>query len=376
MEEENSARVGIISIPPEPRDPEKLPFAHFYTTLGSNTGNMMFTVAVHRQMRGNVERVSFGFDPKKVNSTLDYIVIPCANWLNPRVEWDWFCDLLEQVEIPVIPIGLGLQSPHSDLDRVSISASSERLAHIFSKKAPFISVRGDFTRNYLHSVGIDNVVTTGCPSLYMRICDEAAYDPEGEVAILPTRYPIRQDFIDMKSLNNGLFKVAAKHDLDIIYQSEREEMEYLFYRNRDALFPENFPDGLQQVYGFENPDQLVDYIDRKGRSFTDLKEWVAYTQTKAGIIGTRLHGSILALNAGCPAVLFAHDSRTAEMIEFASLPTALPPDDVESLDPSGLRALINPDDYDQYVRKRQENARIYRDFLDANGVGYNEDGMY
>ena len=376
MKEENSPSVGIISIPPGARDPADLPFAHFYSSLGSNTGNMMFTVAVHKQMRGNVERVPYSFDSQKVNDEYDYIIIPCANWLNPRVEWDWFCDLLEQVEIPVIPVGLGVQSPHSDLDRVSVSASSERLAHIFSQKANFISVRGDFTRNYLHSIGIDNVVTTGCPSLYMRISEDAIYDPEGEIAILSTRYPIRQDFLDIKSLNNGLFKVAAKQDLDIIFQSEREEMEYLFYKNKKALFPENIPDGVQQVYGFETPEQLVDFIDRKGRCFTDLKEWAAYAQTKAGIVGTRLHGTILALNAGCPAVLFAHDSRTTEMITFASLPTAQTPADFENLNPSSLQALIKPDDYGKYVEKRQDNTQIYRDFLDENGVSYNEDVMF
>lgn len=376
MTEQTSARVGIISIQPGARNPADLPFAHFYTSLGSNTGNLMFTVAVHRQMRGEVTRFSFGFDPKKVNEGCDCLVIPCANWLNPRVEWDWFCDLIAQVEIPVIPIGLGLQSPHRDLDRVAISPSSQRLAHLFAEKAPLISVRGDFTRDYLRSLGIDNAVTTGCPSLYTRVSDTETYAPEGGIALLSTRYPIRQDFLDMKSLNNALFKVAVKHDLDIIFQSEREEMEYLFYRKAEALFPAHLPDGLQQVYGVETPEQLVAFIDRRGHCFTDLGSWAAYAQSKAGIIGTRLHGTILALNAGCPAVLFAHDSRTAEMIEFAALPTAPMPDDPEALDPAALQAMIAPEDYHRYVEKRRENALVYRGFLDDSKVPYTPEVMY
>jgi hypothetical protein len=284
--------------------------------------------------------------------------------------------LLDEVDIPIVPIGLGLQSNHTNVENVGISPSCERLARQLSRKAHQISVRGDFTKAYLNGLGLDNVVTTGCPSIYMRLTETPGYDPDGGLTILSTRFPMTRAFLASETLNRNLFGFAARQGLDILFQSEIEEMRYLFAEDKEALFPANFPTGLQELYGFDTPDALVSYLSTQGRSFDVLDEWVAYVQGKAGMIGTRLHGTILSLNAGCPAILIAHDSRTSEMIQFANLPTAQLPADISGMTTQDFAAMLKPDDIARYAETRGLNSQIYKGFLKDSGLHYKESAMF
>ena len=121
-------RVGVASINPKLVAPAKhrRGFVGVYEQSGKNTGNLMFTVATYGQIAGDVRRIGYVSDPEVIQRDFDAVVIPCANWLNPNANWDSLADWLEKIEIPVVPIGLGLQAKRRDLDDVEVSASALR----------------------------------------------------------------------------------------------------------------------------------------------------------------------------------------------------------------------------------------------------------
>lgn len=361
-------RIGVVSIAPTLPNPAELEFDRFYAAIGKNTGNYMFTTAMYRQLAGTVEQIGFGFDPDKVNASYDAVVIPCANWLSAAINWDWLIELLERVEIPVIPIGLGLQAEKADLSIVQLSASAERLVRVFSEKAKLISVRGDFTKAYLNSINVDNVVTTGCPSLYLRLGADQGCTPGGGVALQSTRYWITPNFAAAQTLNRKLFGYAVQVGADMIFQSEPEELRYLIHRDVETLKPADNPDMLARLYGLNTAAELARFLDAHGYFFTDLDSWSTYVRTKAAVVGTRLHGTIIALNSGVPSVLFAHDSRTAEMADYAKLPTF----ETATLDQLDLEKLPTEDAIGRYVETRERNGHGYRAFLRENNLDYNE----
>ncbi|HSF64996.1 MAG TPA: polysaccharide pyruvyl transferase family protein [Paracoccaceae bacterium] len=336
--------------------------------MGKNTGNLLFTNAMFRQFEGQVDAVGFGFDPKVVNQTYDALLIPAANWLNAGANWQFLIDLLEKVEIPVVTIGLGLQAATEDMDAVRVSDSAVALARLMSAKGAFISTRGTFARDWLASIGISNVVATGCPSLYMRFQPDTTVEAHDTVVIQSTRYANSQRFIDTGGLNADLFDLAARLDAAMIFQSEMEEIDLLVYGAASDAREKASTALLPRLYGLSDPTEFDDWLQRRGKVFFDVDEWATFVRGSAGVIGTRLHGTIMALNNGRPGVLIGHDSRTSELIRFAGIPTLAPDTDFRALDLRAVRHLLSAADLDGFEERRRENAVVYREFAQANGL--------
>ena len=331
----------------------------------------MFTQAMFRQLSGSVEQIGFNFDPAIVNANFDYVVVPAANWLNARAEWDWLTALIERLEIPVVTIGLGLQAETTDPTAIKVSESSIRLARTLSRKAPFMSTRGHFTTAFLQSIGIMNVVTTGCPSLYMALEQSRRADGTGDgLVIQSTRYGFTRDFLDRQSVNRTLFEVAARLDADIVFQSEPEEIEFLVYGSDASGLDQPRVADIAKLYGMSDIAQLKQYLSRRGHVYFDIDRWNKYIFDKAVLVGTRLHGAILALNTGISAFLIAHDSRTSELVEFAKIPTMSDAQLYACRNEKEFLDLKISDQQHQYYETRSFSAKIYKSFLESNKVSF------
>jgi hypothetical protein len=211
-------RVGTVSIGRSQPIDAATEFDVLWNSFGKNTGNLMFTEAMYRLIDADVVHLGFSFDPDVVNRTLDRVVIPAANWLSAGASWDWLVERIEKITVPVTLIGIGLQAETRDLDKVVVSDSAIRLVRLLSERSEAISVRGDFTRAWLASIGIGNAVTTGCPSIYMNAFP-VANDRDMSVCVLQaTRYFASRNFNAGKPVERHLFRSAAHLGLPMIYQ--------------------------------------------------------------------------------------------------------------------------------------------------------------
>lgn len=367
-------KIGIVSIERGIDTQQNIVADVLYEAIGKNTGNLMFTEAAFHLLSGDTKHIGFSFNPDDVNKSCDIVVVPAANWLNKFANWDWLIDLLEKLKVPVVVIGLGLQSSSLDIGEVDVSDSAIRLARFFARSAPLISVRGNFTRDWLHSIGIGNVVTTGCPSLYMNIFGDLAQAPSNRIVLQATRYGVSKAFAEKPSIDQKLFRDAARFDMPMIYQSEMEEIFALIYGRPEEDTAK--AEALASLYGLESAARFEEYLRRNGKVFLDLKAWSQFVQQGRGVVGTRLHGSIIALNSGRPAVLVPHDSRTAEVADFAAIPT---------LDKTAFLKMETLDDYldalrnadvDKYVERRTTNQTSFRSFLEHCGLTVNQDALF
>ncbi len=361
----------MVSIQPElARNVSDMKFDDLYRAIGMNTGNLMFTTAMYRQLGDEVKQVDFSFNPAAVNENFEAIVIPAANWLNQMDNWDWFTDLIQQVEIPIVTIGIGLQADTNQLGAIRVNASCERLVRILSTKAPFISTRGFLTTRYLQSIGIMNVVTTGCPSLYMPFPKDRKVAVSGsDTVIQSTRYYYFHHEAQKKNLNNTLFRAGSKNRYDMVYQSEPEEMEYLIKTGPHMEIDNPRVSGLAKLYCLGSIEELKIYLGNYTKTFLDVDEWSSYLRSKARLVGTRLHGAIISLNSGTPAILLAHDSRTSEMIDFAGIPT-VSPKKFGDFSSSKLKSAFEKVNLEEYIARRDENHTIYKQFLTVNNLKY------
>lgn len=365
-------RIGVMSIPQTLPDPTGKSFEWYITRFGRNTGNYMFTQAAYRQLRGTAKNIGFSYVPEAVNRDYDHLVIPAANWLNAKSDFTGLAELIEQTEIPVTVIGLGVQASTQDLSQVVVTDGGIRLARALSAKSPYLSVRGDFTRDWLNSIGIQNVVTTGCPSIYMRLAEQQKCDADGPLAMQSTRYTLPPRFSDSSSVNREIFRLAGKLDAHMVYQSEFLEMGQLVF-GTDAGDPKG-AQYLAALYGLNSHEEAMAYLQRRGHLFHDLQEWSSFLQGTAGVLGTRLHGSIIALNSGVPAVLIPHNSRTSEVVNFAKIPT-VSGEQLRDLTEADVRAMLRDADIGTYLEARKRNGQVYRQFLRDAGLPYREENM-
>lgn len=369
----SSKRIGVVGIPRRLPDAARESFEDLYGAIGRNTGNYMFTEAMFRQLEGQVEPIGFGFDPDIVNAEFDAVAIPAANWLNESSDWTFLVERIERLTIPVVMIGVGLQVSSESTAKVRVHESALELVRAVAARSASISTRGEFTSDWLRQQGFRNVVTTGCPSTYMK--QSARSDGSGSGLVLQsTRYGATRGFAASSGLNSQLFKLAAKHDIDMLYQSEPEELEALLL-TAGAASLDRLDDGLlADTYGVQSDADARAYVTRRGQTFVELDSWSRWITHRSGQFGTRLHGAILALNSGVPAVLAPHDSRTAEVARFAHIPT-FTFDDKRDLSLPVIEEAIEMADMADYYATRSANQVMYQEFLRANGFSPRDAGF-
>ena len=81
---------------------------------------------------------------------------------------------------------------------------------------------------------------------------------------------------------------------------------------------------LEALANYVCPDMNLEEFIRWGRIhgkvFFDVSDWMDYYKGFDFVIGTRIHGTMLALQAGTPALCIAHDSRTLELCQTMKMP--------------------------------------------------------
>lgn len=343
--------------------------------IKTNTGNYLFTEAAYRNISGNPVWVGFNFDPDFVNANFDHVILPAANWINASDGLQGLVNRLKKIELPITCMGLGAQAKSTDsrLEELNLSKTSIELAHVIAEKCVLISVRGAFTQQVLGQLGVSNTIVTGCPSLYMDLpLGKRDTTPTEAIILQGTRYNMGRHFLKSDSLDRRIFALAGKFGHDVIYQSEAFEISYLSGRRPSDWESEVVRAGLHELYGFSDAQGLKSYLDVHGHVFTEIDKWSEFVKLRSGVIGTRLHGVIMALNSGVPAVLLPHDSRTQEIADFAGIPTAHP-DEVFEEQSFGVRLPSDMSDkLKNFAATRVENRRIYVEFLMLNGLEFRD----
>lgn len=369
-------RIGTVSISRKIPPLEGLSFDRLWHMVGQNTGNLMFTEAIYRLLDAEVTHLGFRFDPDFVNSTQDAVVIPAANWLYAGANWDVLSDRIEKLTVPVTIVGIGVQAERCDLASVQVSESAIRFVRLVAERSEAIGVRGEFTRDWLRSIGIANAVSIGCPSLYMNAFGSALPPSDNDFIVQATRYYVTAGFAGSHPVEKHFFRRSTALGVPMIYQSEPEELEAILM---GGTFENTSPEAISallDLYGLEDLEALRRHLAEFGNAFVSLDEWSVFVKRHRGVIGSRLHGTILALNSGVPAALVAHDSRTQEVAEFAGLPT-LSGDDVMSLvSRDDFLGAIDRIDIDRYRDIRSRNQKAFVRFLTDAGLPARSTAMF
>lgn len=341
----------------------------------SNAGNLAFSTAVYRQLRTPGTQVSLdgmyldaGLSAKaiaRLNAEADAVVLPLADAFRRTFvgQLKRLARIIEKLTIPVVVIGVGGRAKlteGSSLDAEdSVNAATTRFVRAVLERSESIGVRGHYTAEYLESLGFgsDRIDVIGCPSMFeldhAQTIDKpatlAAEDPM--VLTLSPYIPRIEEFLahNVERYPNLIFMPQRREDLRLLLWGEPVQ---------------GYRPGL--------PADVNAALYRSGRLAmgVDLPTWSRFVGQHRFAVGTRVHGTIVALHGGTPAYLLAHDTRTLELAEYHEIPHRR----ITAGDRLDALELFDQADFTRYNAVAAQRRRSYAAFLERNGLGHTLDG--
>lgn len=276
----------------------------------------MFTEALIRIL-DDPAMTSFAI-PDRALEGRDSIVLAAANWVNEFEDFAWLANRLEQTDLPVFLIGIGAQS---GLDHTipKVPLGTQRLLKLVSERSTEIGARGQFTCEVLETLGITNVVSTGCPSMLLAGCNGPHFTREASLENV-VLHSTRHGFNRADSFQTWLYREAMCNDWDLLLQSEQADIHYVVNKTSDVSTMTKVEHVLQETYGTQDMTAIASYLKRRGLFFTNFKSWIADMGRHSFCVGSRIHGTVASILSGVPSLLIAHDSRTLELAQTMGIP--------------------------------------------------------
>lgn len=283
---------------------------NFRKSICHNIGNSYITYSIMKIIAGGVydaPRINniyyFNYDNDKL---IDYINVECSHVIFVLEDYiranalefpEGLLEFLKKIKKPIIVMSLGSNNIiNGKLDNDFINKLSKEKVYFLkelSNLTECLGVRGYRTVEALNKLGIKNSQAVGCPSYYVkgrdRIVEKSLYD-------------------NFKLACGGVLFNTNIEDRSYILQDELELIEILYFNNR------------QLSYNFSYNIDYTALLKNKYRCFSNCSEWENYLKDFTMYLGLRMHGAIVSLNAGIPAIALNPDSRAEEMCELFKIP--------------------------------------------------------
>ena len=364
---------GAFIIGMQPAFDDRLPTEELCRKAGQNSGNIVYAYAISSQLDGDPPVLRFRTPAQQLNEAGRIGVIQGANQLGRHfTAGPARARMLERLTARLVILGLGAQS---DLEGTVPSLPEGALSWIrrvverAPGSGPNIGVRGPFTMEVLRHYELgEHAEILGCPSLFInpdptlgRRIDANLKEPR-RIAVVAGHEGWRhlapiEAALGLLVTDEGGY--IAQHGLGMMKLA----------RGEAGDLPETDLESLRAyVCPNMNLAEFVRWSRAHGKVFFNVPDWMDHYKAFDFVIGTRIHGVMVALQAGVPALCIAHDSRTLELCQTMQIPHVLPAT-IERLTVlrDELRSLFHFDP-DVFDANRQHLARRYVRFLDRNGL--------
>ena len=368
-------RVGLLAPSRRFEDAFLHPALALFSASGDNLGNFAFVEALWRHLSPDVEILPWHVAPGEAREKCDLIVLAAANQLGPHNDLGGFAGHLERIGLPIVVVGLGAQAPDM-ASGVRLSPGTERWAHVLAAHAPSakpnIGVRGAFTRRALEKIGLGAAaVVIGCPSNFLN-------DARDFYPTLARRVAARR--IERLCVAAGSRHFAATRDVERRLARLVEATDGLYVAQADLAMVRLARGETQAVEPAEAravadwlgvaPEAFPLWLKRHATCFADAPSWLEAMRHCDFAVGARFHGVMLAIQAGVPGGVIAHDSRTLELCQTMALPVRLGP---EALEIAAVDDLWRLFDFDVpgFAATRERLRKGYLELLRGGGVAPN-----
>lgn len=310
-------------------------------------------------------------DLDRYNSEFDFCFLRGSNYIHPNMQWGNAASILKKLKIPVVPFGIGAQSPENQ--EILISQETKEILKIMADRCVSVGVRGAYTAEILSQIGINNIDIIGCPTLFRH------NNPDLQIKLPPFEeieavgYTLRREVSNdyssstlhyLQIQRDMIFDLNKKFTLTIMAQGEIEE-KMIFYR-----FTNEISGALKNLVS-------VNWLKAESDPMQDIYfNQMFYSESVSGydeivrkldlVLGFRLHGNLISLANGTPAIYCNYDSRTREFAETYSIPSY----DIDSPENFLIEEYYQQDLFEKFNKRYKEMYFTMSEFLSKNGMSH------
>ena len=255
--------------------------------------------------------------------------------------WMFSADQLKRIKIPIIPIGVGTTRHAGENDE--FSSESIEILKIIHSSCELGSVRDLRTLEALQKAGIHNLVMTCCPTLFRSL--KPGWELNNEIITRKIVVTVRKG--QKKNVRVLIKKLKQKQWQPIIAAQQP----------KDTYFKKWIP-----------------FIQKPAHTLYEFNcdSYLKLVKECYGSIGWRLHGNMLHLSLGNPAVFFANCSRAQSFCEALHLPWVYAEDHTrisESQIEAAIERINDPETFKEFPIQYQHYYKQMKYFLEANQLG-------
>jgi len=342
--------------------------------VGGNAGNLSFHDAINKTIKSDGPPVGWHSSDEVIKAAGDLMIIPCANQVGEHVDMAGLGNKIAGMSHNIVAIGLGAQS---SLNKTIPSVPKgtiywlNSIAERSPTAGPNISVGGDFTFEVLEQLGFGkNSITLGCPSLFIgdepQIRARLLEKSQSKINIIST-VAGHYRWKNLHAIERSLAKLAASTAGKYIAQSPLEMFQS--HRRELNLLPESIINELVDAsYPEMTPAEFKKWLSTHGDVYFSICSWMEHYQRVDAVIGPRIHGIMLALQVGTPAVCIVHDSRTQELCELMKVPHIFAKDIIGGISRVQVEKSVKEFNINEFFDNRKKLAARYIEFLRWNNL--------
>lgn len=330
--------------------------------LSHNTGTLLFFDAINNYLTQSDIKYEYtnGRVPDAINGSYDVCVDMEANLFSVR-NYDLMlkqADEFKKYKMPVYVVGVGIQA--------GIDESMEELAKKIQypvyqfvdaiyKSGGELGVRGYYTKELLDIIYPNNTsIVIGCPSLYVNGVDFEISN--NKVDRNDFSYLINGILVDMERPFLKMNAEKYKH-----MYIDQDQFGYLIYGMDKMGSSELVKEKLIERY---TETALRELSNENVKHFFDLPLWKKECSKYRFSFGRRIHGNIVAIISGTPALLNYSDKRTKEIAEYFNIPMTYFRYDNEC----DIYDLYLNTDYTKFNGSYKQKYKIFKEFLYKCGI--------
>ncbi|TDT93786.1 polysaccharide pyruvyl transferase [Azorhizobium sp. AG788] len=306
---------------------------------------------------------------EKLNQ-LDFLFLRGSNYINTNGKWDAITALLERTKVPVMAFGIGVQTP--DNSEEYVNESTKRFLQLVADRSTSIAIRGTLSQKALKSIGIDKVRIIGCPTAFRHRKPTISINRIASGDISNLGFTLRRKTHGSQTLQRYMLRTLAEQYKTRIFCAGELEEKQIFYAERGMLkdsgdVQANAIETLINENWFYGPrDPLIDLYKAQLAVFEAVQDFEAGLKEMDGVTGFRLHGNLLALANGVPALYVTYDTRTREFVQTLGIPSI----DIKQMDRFSFQKAWDKADFGTFEKAYALRFKELKAFLEENGMAH------
>jgi hypothetical protein len=294
---------------------------------GANVGNFAFKYGIRKMVGEDVIFATYRTDPDYIRKHARALIVAEANLVNPQINYGAPANFIEAVDLPTFCLGIGAQAGNLG-DQITIPEGTLRYLRAISRRSPGFGVRGTYTKSIIDGLEVPGARALGCPSffingnrdLWQSVIARVKAEDWNRMAVMEGIYAGGHPYAeDVARLERRLFELVRFRGADYIAQAHPSIVNFAMGRG-DVVDDKTLANLNKRLAPGMESRAFRELLSARSRVHVRTDHWIDSVRRYQAVVGTRIHGTILALQAERPAAMISHDSRTSELCETLGIP--------------------------------------------------------